>query len=120
MLHTIGNDVSATATDPWIGKYIFPNSHTPSLKQISDAAEGLFVIEDVHNFGNDYDKTLMVWHDNFERAWPRLKGKYGEKFHRMWRYYLLSCAGLFRARRGQLWQIVLSKGGVPGGWRPVR
>ena len=44
-------------------------------------------------------------------------GRYGERFRRMWRYYLLSCAGSFRARHNQLWQIVLAPDGVGGGYR---
>jgi len=67
------------------------------------------VIEDWHNFGPDYDRTLMAWWENFERAWPTLAPKYGERFRRMWRYYLMSCAGFFRSHQGQLWQIVLSR-----------
>jgi len=120
LLHTIGKERSTTATDPWIAKYIFPNSHLPSIKQIGAAIEKLFVMEDWHNFGVDYDKTLMAWDANFEKAWQALKGKYGERFYRMWKYYLLSCAGAFRARNIQLWQIVLSKGGVVGGWKVLR
>ncbi len=120
LLHTIGNIVSTGSYDPWMEKYIFPNSVLPSLAQISRATEGLFVIEDVHNFGMDYDKTLMAWHDNFERHWPSLVATYGERFHRMWRYYLLMCAGVFRSRYTQLWQIVLSPRGVPGGYVSVR
>lgn len=77
-------------------------------------------MEDWHNFSADYDKTLIVWHANFEKNWPSLKDKYGERFYRMWRYYLLSCAGSFRARRNQLWQIVLSKNGVAGGYQTIR
>ena len=83
----------------------------PSIAQISTAMEGLFVMEDWHNFGEDYDKTLMAWYDNFENAWPDLKSRYGDRFYRMWRYYLLSCAGAFRARDLQLWQIVMTKVG---------
>lgn len=120
LLHTIGNNVSRTTTDPWIHKYIFPNSMLPSAKQITTAAEGLFTLEDWHNFGADYDKTLMAWHANFEQAWPRLRAKYGERFRRMWRYYLSSCAGNFRARKLNLWQIAFSPRGVPGGYRAVR
>ena len=116
LLHTIGSLHSVKTTDPWIEKYIFPNSMLPSLKQLMEAAERLFVVEDVHNFAGDYDKTLMAWHANFEKAWPGLKDKYGKRFFRMWRYYLLSCAGSFRCRKNQLWQIVFSKGGVPGGY----
>jgi cyclopropane-fatty-acyl-phospholipid synthase len=79
--------------------------------------DNLFVVEDLHNFGADYDKTLMAWFRNFDAAWPRFKDELGERFYRMWRYYLLSCAGAFRARDIQLWQWVLSKEGVPGGYR---
>lgn len=111
LLHTIGSNRSVRVTDPWIGKYIFPNSHLPSLAQLTRAAEGLFQIEDVHSFGPDYDRTLMAWHANFERGWPGIAAKYGERFYRMWRYYLLSCAAAFRVRRIQLWQLLLS---VPG------
>jgi cyclopropane-fatty-acyl-phospholipid synthase len=120
LLHTIGNGTSVTSIDPWINKYIFPNALLPSVAQISRAAENLFIVEDWHNFGADYDLTLMAWYHNFEKSWPELKSKYGERFYRMWRFYLLSCAGLFRAREAQLWQVVLSKKGVPGGYQTVR
>lgn len=110
-IHTIGCNVSATTANAWTTKYIFPNGLTPSLQQLSRAMEGLFVIEDVHNFAPDYDKTLMAWHGNFEKAWPDLKRKYDERFRRMWRYFLLSSAGGFRARDSQLWQIVMTKPG---------
>jgi cyclopropane-fatty-acyl-phospholipid synthase len=120
LLHTIGSNTSSTWTDPWIEKYIFPGSLLPSIQQIGNAIEGIFVMEDWHNFSADYDKTLLAWHANFENHWPILKGKYDEKFHRMWDYYLLTCAGSFRARKNQLWQIVLSKNGVKGGYQSVR
>ncbi|KAA0206577.1 cyclopropane fatty acyl phospholipid synthase [Candidatus Uhrbacteria bacterium] len=120
LLHTIGGNVSARNTDPWIDRYIFPNSMIPSAAQISRAAEGAFVMEDWHNFGADYDRTLMAWHQNVESHWPELSVRYDERFHRMWRYYLLSCAGSFRARVNQLWQVVFSPKGIPGGYRAVR
>lgn len=124
LLHTIGGDRSVRRTDPWLDRYIFPGSMLPSAAQIARAVEGLFVIEDWHGFGADYDRTLMAWHDNFERAWADrdtgLAERYGERFGRMWRYYLLSCAGSFRARKNQLWQIVLSPRGVTGGYRAPR
>jgi cyclopropane-fatty-acyl-phospholipid synthase len=120
LLQTIGSLRSTTCNDPWINKYIFPNSMLPSLAQISEAAEGLFVVEDIHNFGPDYDKTLLAWFANFDRNWPDLRDKYGDRFYRMWKYYLLMCAGSFRSRHNQLWQIVFSKCGVPSGYAPVR
>jgi len=119
LLHTIGNNVSTPGTDPWIKRYIFPNSSLPSASQITLAAEGEFVMEDWHNFGPDYDRTLMAWHERFENAWPRLSDRYGERFRRAWRYYLLSCAGAFRARALQLWQIVFSTGTAGKAYRPA-
>jgi cyclopropane-fatty-acyl-phospholipid synthase len=113
LLHTIGGNETEIRTDPWISKYIFPNGILPSIAQISKAVEGLFVVEDLHNLGAHYDKTLMAWNDNFQRAWPTLSAKYDERFKRMWEYYLLSCAGGFRSRYIQLWQIVLTKYGTP-------
>lgn len=120
LLHTIGGNQSGHQTDAWIDKYIFPNSLIPSVAQIGKAAEHLFVMEDWHNFGADYDKTLLSWWQNFNAHWPELKEKYGDRFYRLWRYYLLSCAGTFRARHNQLWQIVLSKKGVTGGYISIR
>ncbi len=119
LLHTIGNNRSLTCTDPWVDKYIFPNGMIPSIAQLGKAMEGLWVVEDWHNFGPDYDQTLMAWWQNFDRAWPRLQGAYGDKFYRMWKYYLLGCAGAFRARTLQLWQVVLSKGDIRA-YAPVR
>lgn len=117
LLHTIAGNNSVNSTDPWINKYIFPNSMLPSAKQITSAIEGLFVLEDWHSFGQYYDKTLMAWYNNFIENWTKIKDEYDERFYRMWTYYLLSCAGSFRASRNRLWQIVLSKKGIKGGYR---
>ncbi len=116
LLHTIGGNLSQTHGDPWSEKYIFPNGMLPSVRQIGAAIEGLFVMEDWHNFGTHYDRTLLAWHGNFEAAWPELAPAFDDRFRRMWRYYLLSFAGAFRARKMQLWQVVLSKPGVRGGY----
>ncbi|MDR3672104.1 MAG: cyclopropane fatty acyl phospholipid synthase [Holophaga sp.] len=116
LLHTIGGGRLKAAADPWIQKYIFPNGEVPSLAGISQALEGRFVMEDWHNFGSDYDLTLMAWHRNFTEHWSALQGTFDQRFYRMWSYYLLSCAGAFRARNLQLWQLVLSKHGMSGGF----
>ena len=116
LVQTIGGNTSVSTTDPWIDRYIFPNSMLPSIRQIAAASEGLLVMEDWHSFGTHYDRTLMAWHRNFTRNWSNLKDLYDERFYRMWTYYLLSCAGSFRARRNQLWQIVFSKDGLRGGY----
>lgn len=120
LLHTIGGNRSVISVDPWMEKYIFPGGLLPSIKQIGLAVENKFVMEDLHNFGVDYDKTLMCWFDNFEAGWNEIAARYDRRFYRMWKYYLLSCAGAFRARENQLWQMVLSKNGVPDGYVSVR
>ncbi len=120
LLHTIGNYCTTRKLDPWIDKYVFPNGRLPSAAEITDAVEERFIVEDWHNFGADYDRTLMAWWENFERGWPALEHKYGGRFYRMWKYYLLSCAGFFRSRQGQLWQLVLSKRTRQIDYRSVR
>ncbi len=112
LLHTIGGNKSSSCIDPWVERYIFPNANLPSTKQLSSAAENLLIMEDWHNFGPYYDTTLLEWYKNFEMSWPSLSDKYGEEFYRMWKYYLLSCAGSFRARHSQLWQVVFSPKGM--------
>jgi cyclopropane-fatty-acyl-phospholipid synthase len=119
LLHSIGSNTSVTHTDPWIARYIFPNSMLPSAAQIARACEGHFVIEDWHGFGTDYDLTLQAWRGNIEAAWPALPD-YDERFRRMWRFYLSASMALFRARRAQLWQLVLSPNGIPGGYDAPR
>jgi cyclopropane-fatty-acyl-phospholipid synthase len=120
LLHTIGSNKSSKTTDPWLDRYIFKNSLIPSLKQLSEAMEGRFVIEDIHNFGIYYDHTLMAWYQNFEAYYKAHKERISNRFYRMWRYYLLCCAGTFRSRKNQLWQLVLSPYGCLGGYTPVR
>lgn len=120
LLHTIGSNVSQYHPNPWIHKYIFPNGVLPSIQQIGKASENFFVMEDWHNFGAYYDQTLMAWYANFVKNWDSLKEYYDEAFYRMWKYYLLACAGAFRARDIQLWQIVFSKGGIKGGYDSIR
>jgi cyclopropane-fatty-acyl-phospholipid synthase len=121
LLQTIGNIKSEKSIDPWTDKYIFPNGMLPSVAQLGKAIEKLFVMEDWHNFGKDYDKTLLAWYENFEMNWHKIKNNYSERFFRMWKYFLLSAAGSFRTGiRNQLWQIVLSKNGIPGGYKSVR
>lgn len=109
LLHTIGGNKPQSRPNPWLHKYIFPNYLIPSIPELGSAFSGLFTMEDWHNFGPYYDPTLLAWNQNFERSWPSLADRYDERFRRMWNYYFLCCAGYFRARRSQLWQVVLTK-----------
>lgn len=120
LLHTIGNYLTTDITDAWIEKYIFPYGQLPSAQRIAAALEPAWVIRDWEEFGPDYDRTLMAWWSRFDRAWPGLERRYGETFYRMWKYYLLSCAGMFRCGQARLWQIVVSRRGEQADYRSVR
>lgn len=120
LLHTIGANETNMNVDPWINKYIFPNGCLPSIKHIATTSEGKFVMEDWHNIGADYDRTLMVWYERFVQNWPKLEHNYSQRFFRMFSYYLNACAGAFRARDIQLWQVVFSPRGAEGGLRVAR
>jgi cyclopropane-fatty-acyl-phospholipid synthase len=117
--HTIGSLISKQHTDAFFDKYIFPGGVLPSLAQFSKSAESHWVIEDVHNFGPDYDKTLMAWSNNIAGRWNEIP-HYDQKFQRMWHYYLMASAAGFRARSLQLWQIVMRRKGVAARYQPVR
>jgi cyclopropane-fatty-acyl-phospholipid synthase len=116
MLHTIGAQMTTETIEPWLEKYIFPGGVIPSMAQIGKAIDGLWTVVDVHNIGPHYDKTLVAWYENFERNWKKQRTPEEERFYRMWKYYLLCCAGGFRARILQVWQFVLSTTGVPAGY----
>jgi cyclopropane-fatty-acyl-phospholipid synthase len=110
----ICSNSSRPHADPWIKRYIFPNSMLPSAARLLRAAKGTFILEDIKNIGPNYDPTLLGWEENFRRAWPRFADRYGERFRRMWRFYLLSCAGAFRAGILQVFSILFSRNSVPG------
>lgn len=120
LLHTIGANETNMNVDPWINKYIFPNGCLPSIKHIATTSEGKFVMEDWHNIGADYDRTLMAWYERFVQNWPKIEHNYSQRFFRMFSYYLNACAGAFRARDIQLWQVVFSPRGAEGGLRVAR
>lgn len=110
LLHSIGQNITSTHGNAWSDKYIFPNGMVPSIAQLGRVAEKNFVMEDWHNFGPYYVQTLSAWDENFKKNWPTIKDGYSEVFYRMFRYYFMSFAGGFRARRISLWQIVFSRG----------
>lgn len=118
--HTIGSNDRRTSGDPWFDRYIFPGGVLPSLGQIAKAAQSHWTIEDVHNFGPYYTRTLLAWDANISDRWHEIP-HYDERFRRMWHYYLMSSAAGFRARAIQLWQIVFTRSqrALPI-WTPVR
>ncbi len=114
LAQTAGSENSAVKADPWVDRYIFPGGHIPSPKQIVSAAEGVLGLEDWHCFTPDYDRTFMCWHENLCAIWDQLEHRDDRNLFRMWQYYLLSFAGVFRSGASQLWQIVFSHAGANG------
>jgi cyclopropane-fatty-acyl-phospholipid synthase len=119
MLHTIGSNKTCVKGDEWLLRYIFPGGKLPSIAEIGKSIENLFVMEDWHNFGLDYARTTKAWLTYFENNWDKIKSSYPDPFYRMWTYYLNCSSGGFKAREMQLWQIVLSKNRLPGGYESV-
>ena len=115
LIHTIGSGRSLTACDPFTDRYIFPGSVLPSVKQLGAASEGLFIWEDLHNFGVYYFDTAREWHKNFVDNWAAIQALgpklFDQTFFRMWSFYLKAAMGMARSKDAQLWQIVLSKRG---------
>lgn len=127
LLQSSGQNITKYYCDPWFDKYIFPNGTLPSVALIGKAIEGNFIMEDWHNFGPDYHKTLLVWWDKFQQYWNTMIASQGggmteeeRRFYRMWRYYILSTSGGFKARYIQVWQILFSKGGNASTYYSVR
>ena len=121
LLQTIGGRIVDNFQDPWIYKYILPNSYLANLRSMAKAIDDIFLVEDLHNFGCDYSYTFLAWYKNFSAIWPSIQHQYSDRFYRMWSYYLQVSAGSFSARNDlQLWQILMSKNGVIGGHRSIR
>jgi cyclopropane-fatty-acyl-phospholipid synthase len=109
VMQTVGLTHEGTGMDPWVTRHIFPNSEVPTVSRLSQAFCDRLRLDDWHNLGCDYEKTLLAWHENFRTAWPRLKASFDRRFFRVWSYYLLMFAGAFRARDLDLWQLVLAQ-----------
>jgi cyclopropane-fatty-acyl-phospholipid synthase len=118
MLHFIGH-VGVRDTEFYIRKHVFPGGWIPSLAQTIGAMEscGLEIL-DVENLRRNYALTLDAWVERFERNWERIHAidpqRFDERFRRIWRTYLYSCAEMFRSQhaRTHLFQVLFSKGNV--------
>ena len=102
-----------------LGIFLFAGGVLPSLTGISKTVDNKFIIEDVHNFGPDYDLTLMQWHKNINAKWHEIPS-YDLRFQRMWNFYLLASAAAFRARNIQLLQVVFRNLHSPGTYSGIR
>jgi cyclopropane-fatty-acyl-phospholipid synthase len=113
LIEGVWGNVSTNRIDAWMDKHIFPGAMIPSGAQTFRAFEGIFVAEDVHNFGPDYVKTLRAWNARLRQAWPTLRARYDERVRKTFEYFFLTIAGFFRARALQHWHLVLTPPGAP-------
>jgi len=118
MLHFIGH-VGMRDTEYYIREYVFPGGWIPSLAETITAMEecGLEIV-DIENIRRHYALTLDAWTERFDERWEEIHAlnpkKFDERFRRIWRTYLISCAEMFRSpySNTHLFQIVFSKGNI--------
>ncbi len=97
LLHTIGRSGPPTVTDPWINRHIFPGGYIPALSEVAQHVErhGL-VLADLEVLRLHYAVTLMHWHQRFQKARADIARQMGERFCRMWEFYLQVSEAAFR------------------------
>jgi len=121
VLHCMGvNSTTIGQSEKWSAKNLFPNGGFIKLEQLITCAEDYFMVEDLQNIGADYYKTLRAWEDNFDKGWPQLQPKYGDKFYKMWKLYLHYAQGLLSSRQVNVYQTVYTKKGIIGGYQAPR
>ena len=110
VLHSTGRSHGPDVTNPWIAKYIFPGGYIPSLSEVFPAIEraGLLVC-DVEILRLHYAETLKAWRERFLARREDAVQLYGERFVRMWEFYLASSEMSFRKQGLMNFQIQLAK-----------
>lgn len=110
LIHSIGRSDGPGATNPWIAKYIFPGGYVPALSEVLPAIEraGL-IVTDVEILRLHYARTLAEWRHRFVTNWDRAKRLFGERFCRMWEFYLAGAEMAFRHQGQMVFQIQLTK-----------
>jgi cyclopropane-fatty-acyl-phospholipid synthase len=110
LLHSIGRFDGPAPTNPFIAKYIFPGGYVPALSEVLPAIEraGLLVT-DVEILRLHYAMTLRHWRQRFRAAWHTAVERYGERFCRMWEFYLAAAETGFRHEKLMVFQLQLAK-----------
>lgn len=108
LLHTIGTSDAPSLTNPWITRHIFPGGHLPSLSQILPAIEraGL-IVADIEVLRLHYAETLRFWRAAFLARREEADALLGDRFCRMWEYYLSMAETAFRCEGVVVFQIQL-------------
>jgi len=110
LLHSIGRNSVPGATNAWIRKYIFPGGYIPSLSEVLPAIEraGLYVT-DIEILRLHYAETLRAWRERFVANWDEAVKIAGERFCRMWEFYLAGSETSFRVDGHMVFHIQLAR-----------
>ncbi len=110
LLHTIGRTGTPVVMNPWVNKYIFPGGYLPALSELAQPVErsGL-VMADVEVLHTHYAQTLAEWHRRFQAARGEIAAEMGERFCRMWEFYLRASEASFRWRDLVVFQLQLTR-----------
>ena len=109
MIHTIGHMDRPSATNPWIRRHIFPGGYIPAISEITTAIErSPLVFADIEVWRQHYALTLMEWNRRFQAVRSEFARDKGERFCRIWEFYLLSCQTAFEVESLVVYQLQLS------------
>jgi cyclopropane-fatty-acyl-phospholipid synthase len=109
LLHSIGRMSPPGYVNPWLTKYIFPGGSTPALSEVFRAVErtGLWVL-DVEILRLHYIWTLRHWRERFAGRRDEARALYGERFCRMWEFYLVAAELAFHHFGHMVFQMQLA------------
>ncbi|MCH2333239.1 MAG: cyclopropane-fatty-acyl-phospholipid synthase family protein [Pseudomonadales bacterium] len=109
MIHTIGHMDRPAATNPWIRRHIFPGGYIPAISEISTAIErSPLVFADIEVWRQHYALTLKEWNRRFQTVRSEFARDKGERFCRIWEFYLLTCQTAFEVESLVVYQLQLS------------
>jgi cyclopropane-fatty-acyl-phospholipid synthase len=110
LMQYIGCTERRNTHDPFIQKYILPDSTQPRLSEIvSELEEHDMAVLDVENMVSHYAHTLRVWNERFLSNRSKLGNGYDDRFKRMWQYYLECAAAAAHASAGALYQVLFAR-----------
>ncbi|MET0314789.1 MAG: cyclopropane-fatty-acyl-phospholipid synthase family protein, partial [Hansschlegelia sp.] len=110
LLHTIGRKGGPGSTGAWVQKYIFPGGYSPALSEATTAIEGAKLwITDIEIWRMHYAETCLAWGSRFAANRDKAAALLGERFCRMWEFYLLISEFSFRYGKHVVFQIQLTK-----------
>ncbi len=111
LIHGITGQHEGLGVDPWLVKYIFPGGYIPNIKEnVGHIMDAKLQIDDIEPLRRHYQKTVEIWHNNFEKVQDQVEDMFDERFVRMWDLYLQACAASFESGNIDVIQFLLTNG----------